>query len=99
MTGLSERAVLHVCSWCGHTHDPEDGHCDAHAHVGIGRCQCPGDLGVLRYDRDRVRRRIAAALSGRGYSVTEMAHDLERYTTHPVWEQMERAVVEGERER
>lgn len=35
------------CTWCGHTHDPEDGRCDAHAHVGIGRCPCPGDCATV----------------------------------------------------
>jgi hypothetical protein len=87
-----EAAGLHRCTWCGHTHDPEDGHCDSHAHVGVGRCPCPGDAQTLRYDRERVRRRIAAATFGRGYSVMEMAHDLERYATHPVWEIMERGI-------
>jgi hypothetical protein len=81
---------LHTCTWCGHVHDPEDGRCDAHAHVGIGRCPCPGDLQTLRYDRARVRRRIDRALDGESYSVTELAHDLERYATHPVWEMVER---------
>lgn len=36
------------CTWCGHWHDPEDGRCDAPAHVGIGACPCPGDTIVTR---------------------------------------------------
>lgn len=50
----------------------------------------------MRYDRHRVRRRIDAALDGEDYSVTEMAHDLERLATHPVWEQSERVANEAE---
>ena len=34
---------LEPCAICGHVHDPEDGLCDAHAHVGIGTCPCPGE--------------------------------------------------------
>jgi hypothetical protein len=35
--------TLHRCAICGHIHDPEDKLCDAHAHVGLGPCPCPGD--------------------------------------------------------
>jgi hypothetical protein len=38
-------------------------------------------------ERERIRRRVAAALEGEEYSVIEMAYDLERLATHPVWEQ------------
>ncbi len=34
---------LVACALCGHVHDPQDGLCDAHAHVGIGTCPCPGE--------------------------------------------------------
>lgn len=34
---------LPTCRICGHVHDPEDGRCDAHARVGLGRCPCPGE--------------------------------------------------------
>lgn len=49
-----------------------------------------------RTDRERVRRRIKAALDGEEYSVIEMAADLERLATHPVWEQSEREAVRHE---
>lgn len=39
------------CRWCGHVHDPEDGHCDAHANVGLGRCECPGEGLAVAYDK------------------------------------------------
>jgi len=32
-----------LCAACGHAHrrhDPEDGNCEAHADVGLGRCPC-----------------------------------------------------------
>lgn len=44
-----------------------------------------------------VQRRLALIESG-GYSVTEMAHDLERLARHPVWAQAEARTVEAERE-
>lgn len=34
---------LLTCRICGHVHDPGDGRCDAHAHVGLGPCPCPGE--------------------------------------------------------
>ncbi len=40
-----------VCRWCGHEHDPEDGRCDAHAHVGPGTCPCPGEGLISAYDK------------------------------------------------
>jgi hypothetical protein len=40
--GRADVASLAACVWCSHVHDPEDGRCDAHAHVGTGRCECPG---------------------------------------------------------
>lgn len=41
-TPMTDQSKMTPCPWCGHVHDPEDGRCDAHANVGIGRCQCPG---------------------------------------------------------
>jgi hypothetical protein len=45
---------LTKCLICGHFHDPEDGHCDSLAHVGLGMCPCPGE-GVLHEDDDTLR--------------------------------------------
>lgn len=42
-------------------------------------------------ERERIRKRVAAALDGEEYSVVEMAHDLERLATHPIWEQQDRS--------
>jgi hypothetical protein len=47
-------------------------------------------------ERDRVRRRVAAALKGEEYSIVEMAHDLERLATHPVWVEHDQAAQEVE---
>jgi hypothetical protein len=45
--------------------------------------------------RRRIQRRLHRIEDG-DYSVVEMAHDLERLATHPIWQQMEDAVVEAE---
>jgi hypothetical protein len=45
---------LAKCRICGHVHDPEDGHCDSLAHVGVGMCPCPGEW-VLHADDDSLR--------------------------------------------
>ena len=49
-----------------------------------------------RVDRERIRRRVAAAFEGERYSVVEMAYDLERLATHPIWEQSNRAAADTE---
>lgn len=46
---------------------------------------------LRRTERERISRRVAAALNGETYSVVEMAHDLERLATHPIWEQQDQA--------
>jgi hypothetical protein len=59
-----QSGVLHRCTWCGHVHDPEDGRCDSHAHVGIGRCSCPGDqsLGTAEMDCEHGYRTAGGSL-------------------------------------
>ena len=59
------------CRWCGHVHDPEDGHCDAHANVGVGRCTCPGEGLVVAYDK------INAALYAAEQDCAELRGNLQ----------------------
>jgi hypothetical protein len=47
-------------------------------------------------ERERIRKRVAAALKGEEYSVIEMAHDLERLATHPVWKQADQCAQDLE---
>jgi hypothetical protein len=52
-----------LCAACGHAHrrhDPEDGNCEAHADVGLGRCPCdvfvaPEDATLLPLAFQRVK--------------------------------------------